>query len=211
MFPLLKCGSSEGLNFYMVLRVFVILTVMPSADEQLAKPRRTWFGLCAVLDALSAVAKGKTTAAQLQRLIRSHLEKAKELCGEGWWIPKRHLALRLPLQLQAHGCLPSCFTQERKRKVTKKIISVQHSDTIQVFEKSILDDVLYGQLGNLASRAFVPSDHAHLLDPVRAAPRTLQAEVQNVLCAAEPVSTASQAMHGGSFSVSVRLCWCWRA
>ena len=199
----LKCGASEGLNFYIVLRVYVILMVMPTANEQLIKSCEAWLALCAVLDALMAIAKGRTTPAQLQRLIRSHLEKAKELYGEGWWVPKCHLALHLPLQFHAHGCLLSCFTHERKHKIIKKIAS-NIADTSRAFEKSILDDVLYGQLDNLATKAFVPGHQVHLIQPVRAAPRALQTVVQSVLRTEEPVYTASQAIHGGNFAVSAK-------
>ena len=59
----------------------------------------------------------------------------------------------------------------------------------------------------------MPSDQAHLLAPVRAAHGTLQAEVQNVLCAAEPVSTASQAvlvLEGVMHVGRVGTMWQWR-
>ena len=180
--------------------------VMPTANEQLIKSCEAWLALCVVLDALMAIAKGRTSPAELQGLIRSHLEKAKELYGEGWWVPKCHLALHPPLQFHAHdahGCLLSCYPRERKHKIIKKIAS-NIADTSRAFERSILDDVLYGQLGNLATKAFVPGHQVHLIQPVRSAPRALQTVVQSVLRTQEPVYTASQAIHGGNFAVSAK-------
>ena len=143
-------------------------------------------------------------SARHERLIREHLEEAKALYGEGWWIPKCHLALHLLRQLQAHGCLLSCFAHERKHKIVKKLTNFQNHvlDTSKTFKQSILDDVLYGHLQALTSAAYIPSDGVGLLEPVRAALRKLALEMQKVLGTEQVDGTAAQAIHGGRFPVS---------
>ena len=117
----LKCSASEGLNFLAVLRVFALNFVFDVCNEELKESCLAWLSLCRVLDALQAVATTPTQPAHLQKLIKAHLDMTKQVHGEGWWIPKCHLALHLPLQLHAHGCLLSCFVHERKHKIAKQM------------------------------------------------------------------------------------------
>ena len=62
-----------------------------------------------------------------------------------------------------------------------KKVGNQILDTSKAFEKSILDDVLYGHLEALNNEAMLPNEGAQLLEPIRSAPRNLAQEIQRAL------------------------------
>eukprot|EP00439_Symbiodinium_sp_Y106_P022211 s703_g2.t1 len=195
----LKCSASEALNFMVALRAYLTLFVLPTCTDALGRSCRAWLALVAVIEKLQAVA---SAPAELQRLIVEQPELAKA-CRTEWWIPKCHLALHLPLQLSKHGFLQSCFVHERKHKHVKKAGN-QILDTSKAFEKSILDDVLYGHLEALNNEAMLPNEGAQLLEPIRSAPRNLAQEIQRALETPLDVVTATRAVHGGNFAVSAQ-------
>ena len=199
----LKCSASEALNFMLVLRIYILLFVMPDCSEHLRNSCQAWLSLGRVIDALLQATRKPLQPAQLQEFIRHHLDSAKALYGTEWWLPKCHLALHLPLQLQDHGCILSCFVHERKHKLVKKLAN-NVLDTSKAFEGAVLEDVVYTHLENLQNDAYIPSDAVRLLEPIRAAPQALARQVQNVLQRTDQVRTSSQAIHGGSFAVSAK-------
>eukprot|EP00439_Symbiodinium_sp_Y106_P059455 s539_g8.t1 len=163
-------------------------------------PCRAWLALVAVIAKLQAVASAAPS--ELQQLIVEQLELAKACWGTEWWIPKCHLALHLPLQLSKHAFLQSCFVHERKHKLVKKVGN-QILDNSKAFEKSILDDVLYGHLEALNNEALLPNEGVQLLEPIRPAPRKLAQETQRALETPLDVVTATRAVHGGRCHVKV--------
>lgn len=199
----LKCSASEGLNFMLVLRVFLVLFVLPACNETVKTECEAWLAMVRAIEMLQKVARETVSAVDLQRYIREHLDRAKSSWGEEWWIPKCHLALHLPLQLSKFGSLQSCFVHERKHKIVKKLANVV-MDTSRDFERSILQDVLHGHLQALQDTACLPCHGVQLVKPVRAAPSKLAKGVCDMLQQQLDVVTSNQAVHGGNVSVSAK-------
>ena len=84
-----------------------------------------------------------------------------------------------------------------------KKVGNQILDNSKAFEKSILDDVLYGHLEALNNEALLPNEGVQLLEPIRPAPRKLAQETQRALETPLDVVTATRAVHGGRCHVKV--------
>ena len=199
----LKCGASEALNFMQLLRVYVLLFVLPNCSRDVRDSCEVWLALCKVIDALQAIT-AKASAhcpLQLQHLIKRHLDLAKSRFGDSWWVPKCHLAGHLALQFQKHQVLLSCFVQERKHKIIKRITN-EISDTSKAFEKSIIQDALQSHLESLEEGVYLPGQGVRLVEPVKPAPVRLRTEIHNTLQVHTEVLTARQAVHGGNFAVA---------
>ena len=154
--------------------------------------------LCAKSLMLSQPNLQHTPPLQLQHLVKRHLDLAKSRFGDSWRVPKCHLAGHLALQFQKHQVPLSCFVQERKHKIIKRI-SNEISDTSKAFERSMIQDA---HLESLEEGVYLPGQGVRLVEPVKPAPARLQTEIHNTLQVHGEVLTARQAVHGGNFTVA---------
>ena len=194
----LKGSASEQLNFFPVLRLFILLYVVRNGPAELQEPCRCFFLLCKVLELLQQATRGDPVDPNvLHTAIVQHARCLLETYGDEIWVPKNHMALHLAEFLRRHKCLLSCFVQERKHKLLKRFSNNMNS--AMSFETSLLKDVLAAQLESLTHS--LPSREPRLLEKKPAA-RKLKELVQQCMQCQEPVFQAAKAVHGGGFQCS---------
>ena len=112
-----KCSASEGLSSYALVRTFLSVKVLGKCSQYLDSVCHCYFALANVLDLLLSVGRVYVCPGKLQYAIRAHLERHKAVYGEAGWVPKMHYALHLPVQLESHGTLWSCFLHETSTQI----------------------------------------------------------------------------------------------
>ena len=170
----LSRSASEGLSVYGVIRLYLLSCVYDHADctAELQQACRSYYLLCNVIDLLVSLARGKIVqAGQLHAAIHSHLVAFQSVYGLLLWIPKHHLALHLPWQLQHHGTLYSCFVHERKHKELKRY-GTQLANTAGFYERHIIEHVMFVQTDVLRNADRYPDDLCFLVNP-SPAPRSI--------------------------------------
>jgi hypothetical protein len=191
---MLKCSASESLSIFRVLRLYLMIEICPNAGNELKQACDSYFKLCTVICHLMNVPKGDVTAQELGHAILTHLNAFKAVYGDEAWIPKCHYALHLPAMLQRHGFLMSCWVHERKHKELKRFAN-ELDNTSASYERSILEDVLHGQLETLADRAAWPTtDGAQLVKPRRAS-QAIGTLIQNEFQTTGVVFAANEAVY----------------
>lgn len=155
-----KCGASEGLSCYRVLRNIVAQMDLSKGGRRVdlkkaTAARKSFLMLCHVLDLLPNTVHGPSQADELEKSCSEHLELFKKAYGgEEHVRPKHHMAQHLGSMLRSHGNLYSCFVHERKHKEIKRIAddiqnhgewteavvmrdqAVTHFDTLRSFDKA---------------------------------------------------------------------------
>lgn len=115
-----KPAASEALSLYPLLRQLILGRLDRTDSAPHSASLRGFLELLKVLDQLSIVNKGGIVDPRdLHRRITRYLELFHASYGPGEMVPKFHYALHLPLLLEQHGMLISCFTHERKHKSLK--------------------------------------------------------------------------------------------
>ena len=125
-----KAGASEILGVYPLIRIFIskVLTPMGALAVQCA----SFLALCEVLDSLGSVNSGRASPDQLAQQIQRHLGLFFAAYPDETPKPKHHAALHIPDQLRHHGTLLSCFVQERRHRLAKRVLGF--STKLQSFE-----------------------------------------------------------------------------
>ena len=122
-----KCGASEGLSCYRVLRNIVAQMDVSKGGRRVdskkaSAARKSFLMLCRVLDMLPDTVHGPSQADELEKSCSEHLDLFKKAYGgEEHVRPKHHMAQHLGSMLRSHGNLYSCFVHERKHKEIKRI------------------------------------------------------------------------------------------
>ena len=118
----IKPSASECLTLYPILRSFVLEAIHQIHDESVKLAMRSFARCCAVLDLLQRIGKDEHVTPQvLERAIRQHLESYQKAFGDDEWTPKFHFCIHLPMLLQQHGLLVSCWVHERKHRMLEYI------------------------------------------------------------------------------------------
>ena len=198
-----KCSASELLNILPLLRVYILLFVAPTAVGEVQKACRSFLLLCTVMDFLCKIGRGEPVSSNdLAKAIHEHSSAFLDTWRKEHWVPKNHMALHLPLFLERHGTLHSCFVHERKHKLLKRFAN-QLTDTSKAFETSLLSDVLHTQLLALDDPVELPLARPCILVKPRAASKSLQRLLLE-LGFQDPVTTASEVAMQTGFRVRVR-------
>lgn len=148
----IKCGASEGLSLYAVIRYLVQEKAREGLADSLKAEIASYLQLCKVLDMFQSLkrgaARGATTPADLHGAVLQHLRAFQKAYPEASWAPKRHYALHLAEMFHRHQILLACFTHERKHREVKRY--AQGSTNIdRNYERGILRDTVYKQLQEL--------------------------------------------------------------
>ncbi|CAE7609112.1 unnamed protein product [Symbiodinium sp. CCMP2592] len=114
-----KSSASEALTIYPMLRD-ILANLRPSLSEDARNAIRCFLLLCTCVDLVQKSLSERVEPADLRRAIQSHLVAFLQVYPEERFIPKGHLAMHLPAQLEHHGLLISCLTHERRHKELKR-------------------------------------------------------------------------------------------
>ncbi len=196
----LACSASEGLGCFLLLQLFLSISVFDGASDHVKAACCSYYALCTVLVMLTMAARGTVTSEQTMNAILTHFRLHKAAYGESHWKPKMHWALHLPDQLRSWLILIACFVHERKHKEVKRYLEGRFNPNL-AFDRNVLQDVLHVQ--KLALNECMPYPTGScLITPKNAAPRT-QTWVQSHMQCAMPVLTASSAKASNFVTVSV--------
>jgi hypothetical protein len=164
----LKCGASEALSTYCVVRIFLISHVLVGpVSTELLSACDCFLKLCAVIDLLRLVHRRAVDPEELSSKIMAHLSSFKLLYGDSW-LPKHHMTLHLPDHLLRHKTLISCFVHERKHKEIKRYAD-QVDNTAFSYERSVLESCLRVHLDSLSCPDEMPTVLPSLINPSNAA------------------------------------------
>lgn len=183
----LSCSASEGIGCFLLLQIFLNLTVFETASDHVKSACCSYYALCTVLVMLTMSARGNVTPEQLMGAILTHFRLHKIAYGESQWKPKQHWAMHLPDQLRSWKCLVACFTHERKHKEVKRYMQTRCNPHL-AFDKNVLQDVLHVQ--TLVLEEDLPYPAGICLIGQKAAKTQIERWVQAQLQCASPVMTA---------------------
>ena len=161
------CTASEGLSLLSPLMYFVHIHVLPTG--RCVNACHAFLALGEVVDCLQNIPAGRTSASSLSTSISQFLRLVKRAGWEDWCHPKFHWMVHLPSHLRKFGCIPTCWSLERKHRCAKRYAN-DVRDTRR-FDHSVLSEVTCHHLALL--------DHAELACPLglispHAAPQRLR-------------------------------------
>ena len=138
----LKCGASELLGLYNMLRHFVEVKI--GCPAELAKERASFDAACQVLDVLLMTKRGiadiDTGATALQAAIGKHLELHVRAYGEGSVKPKFHWIMDVPSQIRQDRCVLDAFVIERGHLLVKSV--AENIKNLSTFERSTMSGLV---------------------------------------------------------------------
>lgn len=121
----IKPAASECLTLYPILRSFVLEAVPQIRDQNARLAIGSFVRCCAVLDLLQRIGKDERVMPDdLKRAIVEHLESYQKAFGDKDWTPKFHFCIHLPMLLQKHNLLVSCWVHERKHRMLEGVCSL---------------------------------------------------------------------------------------
>ena len=113
-------SASEHLSSAVVVRKWVEDVVSPSGV--CPAEAASMIALCNVIALLPLAQNGEVTPIELEQAQLNHLGLHLVAYGDTVWTPKFHMSLHLAPALRRHGCLPSCFVQERYHRIPKRFM-----------------------------------------------------------------------------------------
>ena len=168
-----KCSASQVLGSYPVMRLFAAELLQTRTDRGEAKGGLQCFLLlCDVLDLLGLAARdnGACVAGRL-KAVEDHVKAFTAIHGDENLPPKVHYALHLPLQLEHHQQLFSCWVHERRHKELKRFADNLHK-AVAESEISITREMLLSHVDDLKEQPIVVP--AGLSNPRRASAEVLR-------------------------------------
>lgn len=112
-----KCGASEALSFYPLLRHFVHKIVAPAGH--VASQRASLLAFFKVMDLLQAAKRGEGVNADLDNSISDAMRKHLDCYGDEHMRPKHHYMFHMTAQPGADGIYLDAFVAERKHQRSK--------------------------------------------------------------------------------------------
>ena len=112
-----KCGASEALSFYPLLRYFVHQVVAPSGH--VAAQRASLLAFFRIMDLLQAAKRGEGVSAELDNSISDAMRRHLDCYGDENIRPKHHYMFHMGVQPSADGVYLDAFVAERKHQRTK--------------------------------------------------------------------------------------------
>ena len=137
--------AREMLGVYPLLATFVAISVLPSGHAREACI--AYLALCDLIDILFVANRGKCTADDIRNAVVIFM---RACVNAGWtehFIPELHWLTHLTYHYLHFGCLPSCWTHERKHRVTKRYAGDTHNTTNM--ERSVLGKLASHHLSDL--------------------------------------------------------------
>lgn len=114
-----KCTASEALALAPVFGYYLLTMVIPL--NSCLKQCTCMLSLIDLIEMLQIVPLGLITPATLQTACHKFISNSLEAGYKEHMGPKFHWVLHFPQHLAKHSCLPSCFVQERKHKMIKRL------------------------------------------------------------------------------------------
>ena len=140
----LKCGASELLTAYPLIRRFSESVVAARFAVQLQNELASLRLCCKVLDMLQDAKGGPCDTGALHLAMQSYLDAHKTAYGTESWKPKFHFGLHVPEQIERDRRLYDCFVVERSHQLPKFV--AQAVKNTEGFEKSVLARALLHRL-----------------------------------------------------------------
>jgi len=165
---MLKCGASELLDAYPLLRAFILATYGSNAPEPHVVSIMLLFEICDEVRSLLKHCRRRTqveaTVARLEKHVRAYLVGFVKAYGRDAVRFKHHMVLHLPEQILRNGLMLNCWCCERKNKSTKSAITQQKTPCY--IQTTGLSRMLADQLRRLED----PGWSSMLTPPVNAFP-----------------------------------------
>ena len=141
----LKCGASELLGVYGMIRHFVETRIGFHAD--IAAERASFDAACHVLDVLILCKRGAAAvedgAQALQRAISHHQYLHVQAYGDAHTKPKHHWMHHIPMQFKEDKVIIDAFIVERGHLLVKSV--AEHVTNTRDYEASVMAGVLNQQ------------------------------------------------------------------
>ena len=134
------------LSVYPLLATFVAMSVLPSGyvREQCV----AFLALCDLIDILLVANLGKCTGDEIRNAVIEFLRACVNAGWREYFIPKFHWLTHLADHFERFGMLPSCWTHERKHRITKRYAADIHNTT--AMERSVLGKLCSHNLADLS-------------------------------------------------------------
>jgi hypothetical protein len=141
------CSASEALALYPIVAYFVMF--IPKARGICVPQCDAFLAMCDVVDLLQGVALGIVSPALLLAAVENALELFVAAGWKHYMIKKFHWLLHLADKLREYdGCLPSCWSLERKHRLPKKY--AKGIANTSGYEYSMLKQVLCQEIYDLS-------------------------------------------------------------
>ena len=138
----LKCGASELLGLYSMLRHFV--EVKLGHRPEIVNERASFDAACQVLDVLLMIKRGvadiATGATALEAALSKHMQLHVRAYGDQHVKPKSHWMMDIPAQLRQDHCVLDAFVVERGHLLVKPV--AENCKNLSTFERSTMAGVV---------------------------------------------------------------------
>lgn len=141
-----KAQASETRSLLPVLALYVRNGFLKSTDKAIQAHAVCFLMLFQIVFLVEATERGNVQPLELLNHCQNYLKMYQSLYGTEGMTIKFHWLLHLFVCLHRHGCIPNCFTLERKHKNAKRFAN--HSfKTGPAFDRNILREITARHIG----------------------------------------------------------------